>query len=56
MPFYCINICTDRAKATACFIMNKDGTTTELVVIFLLVKLKGNKIPISLKNALRKAT
>ena len=24
---------------------------TELVVIFLLVKLKGNKIPISLKNA-----
>lgn len=53
MPFYCINICNEMwAKATACFIMNKDGTTTELVVIFLLVKLKGNKIPISLKNAL----
>lgn len=53
MPFYCINICTDRAKATACFIMNKDGTTTELVVIFLLVKLKEIKFYFT-QNALRK--
>ena len=29
---------------------------TELVVILFIVKLKGNKISDSLKNALRKAT
>ena len=40
MPFYCINICTDRAKATACFTMNKDGATNQTSGYFLYSKIK----------------